>query len=334
MNIRKFSHEQLAGQRLMIGFDGMRFNEDLKYFIQTLKVGGIILFARNIEGPVQLRKLCHDAQACAADCGQPPLIIAIDQEGGVVARLKAPFTEFPGNPTMTGEDDAREFARVTALELNSVGINMDMAPVMDIAFEGIESIMASRAFGSDPAWVSRLGRVVIEGLQRGRIMAVAKHFPGIGRTVLDSHLDLPVLPAAPNLLETSDLIPFQAAIDCRVSGIMLSHILYPEIDPTWPASLSPRIARDMLRGKMGYEGAVMTDDMDMGAIKGRFEIPAIVRQVVAADIDLMLICHPGPDIRSAHEELVLALRGSEDGMARGVVSVRRLMDLKQRFVKS
>ena len=332
MKIREFSHEQLAGQRLMIGFDGTRFNENLKYCIETLKVGGVILFARNIEGPVQLQNLCRDIQACAADCGQPPLIIAVDQEGGVVARLKAPFTEFPGNPAMTGADDAREFARITASELNSVGINMNMAPVMDIAFEGIESIMASRAFGSDPDRVSRLGTVVISELQKGRIMAVAKHFPGIGRTVLDSHLDLPVLPAAPKLLETFDLIPFQAAIDCPVSGIMLSHILYPKIDPTWPASLSPRIARDMLRVKMGYDGVVLTDDMDMGAIKGRFEIPTIVRQVVAADIDLMLICHPGPDIRFAHEEFVRALRGLEDDFARGVESVRRLMGLRQRFI--
>ncbi|MGD9359571.1 MAG: glycoside hydrolase family 3 N-terminal domain-containing protein, partial [Desulfobacterales bacterium] len=160
-----FSNEQLAGQRLMVGFDGTDLNADLKFLIKRLKSGGIILFSRNIETPDQIKHLCNEVQNYAQRCGQPPLFIAIDQEGGQVARLKEPFSQFPGNPHMANEKDAVQFAETTAAELARVGINMNMAPVLDIAPETINSIMAERAFGADPAWVTRLGIKVIEHLQ-------------------------------------------------------------------------------------------------------------------------------------------------------------------------
>jgi len=194
MNTNFLSDEQLAGQRLMVGFDGTGLDEDLKFLIGQIKAGGVILFSGNLEAPGQIKDLCFAVQDFAKQCGQPPLFIAIDQEGGQVARLKEPFSQFPGNPHMRHEADAVHFAEVTAAELNQVGINMNMAPVMDVAPQDINSIMAKRAFGGDPAWVSRLGVKIIEHLQQSHIMAVAKHFPGIGRTRLDSHLQLPVDP--------------------------------------------------------------------------------------------------------------------------------------------
>ena len=266
------SNEQLAGQRLMLGFDGTALNDDLKFLIDDIKAGGIILFARNLETPEQIQDLCFEVQEYADRCSQPPLFIAIDQEGGQVTRLKEPFTQFPGNPHMKNEADAVHFAEVTAAELNQVGINMNMAPVMDVAPEDFNSIMEKRAFGGDPNWVSRLGVKVINHLQQNGIMAVAKHFPGIGRTILDSHQDLPVLDDDITALERFDLIPFEAGILHDVSGIMLSHIFYPQLDDQWPASLSTYIARDLLRRRMGYDGLVMTDDLDMGAITKHYEI--------------------------------------------------------------
>ena len=194
----------------MVGFDGTRLNEDLKFLIDHIKAAGIILFAANLETPDQIKDLCFTVQDYAESCGQPPLFIAIDQEGGQVARLKEPFTQFPGNPHIHHEKDAVHFAEVTAAELNQVGINMNMAPVMDVAPQDINSIMAKRAFGGDPDWVSRLGVKVIEHLQRNNIMAVAKHFPGIGRTIMDSHLDLPVQEDDLTAIERFDLIPFAA----------------------------------------------------------------------------------------------------------------------------
>lgn len=326
MTLNGYSPEQMAGQRLMVGFDGTDFDRDLAFLIEEFKVGGIILFSRNIQTPDQVAELCRSAQECAAACGQPGLFIAVDQEGGVVARLRKPFTEFPGNPAMAGEADADRFAAVTAAELRQVGINMNMAPVLDVAPEGFGSIMERRAFGSDPAWVSRLGCRVIRGLQEGGVLAVAKHFPGIGRTILDSHLDLPSADLGMDELEAMELPPFAAAFREGVAGVMLSHILYRGIDPVWPASLSVRIARDLLRERMGFEGLVLTDDLDMGAVNKHFGIEEMVERIVAAGIDIVLICHKGPNIGRAYDRLLEKTMAEARASA---ASVDRILRKKQ-----
>jgi beta-N-acetylhexosaminidase len=329
-----FSNEQLAGQRLMVGFDGTDLNADLKFLIKRLKSGGIILFSRNIETPDQIKHLCNEVQNYAQRCGQPPLFIAIDQEGGQVARLKEPFSQFPGNPHMANEKDAVQFAETTAAELARVGINMNMAPVLDIAPETINSIMAERAFGADPAWVTRLGIKVIEHLQCNNIMAVAKHFPGIGRTILDSHMDLPILNDDLSAIEQIDLIPFKASIQHGVSGVMLSHIFYKKLDPQWPASLSDNIAKTLLRDKLGFSGLVMTDDLDMGAIAKHFDIQTAMRRIHAAEIDLALICHKGPNIEVAYKQVLQDIIDSTDLKAKGIASVKRIMSAKKKYIYS
>ena len=326
------SNRQLAGQRLMVGFNGTSFNDDLEFLIQELNVGGIILFTRNIVDPLQLQHLCTDIQRCGRRAGLPPLFISIDQEGGDVARLKKPFTQLPGASQLKSEAEAAEFVRITAAELGAAGVNMNMAPVMDIAPEGVASIMATRSYGPDPERVSRMGCRIIENFQQRNIMAVAKHFPGIGRTVLDSHDDMPVLGVDMDILKASDLIPFKDAIQCRVAGVMLSHIYYERIDSKWPASLSPKIAGDLLRMDLGYKGVVMTDDLDMGAIKKHFAIDTVIRQVLAADVDVALICHKGPDIQAAHEIIQRLLDVDTDLRRRAVESVDRILALKTAYL--
>lgn len=327
------STEVMAGQRLMVGFDGTDFNDDLKMLIGTLRVGGLILFSRNLGTPDQIRYLCRDCQSFAASCGLPPLFIAIDQEGGQVARLKAPFTLFPGNPAMKNPTDAVHFARVTAMELKPLGINMNMAPALDVAPKGVDSIMAGRAFGNDPGWVSMMGTTVIDHFQRRGIMAVAKHFPGIGRTVLDSHLALPDLDIDAKTLADTDLVPFKAAIRGDVAGIMLSHIRYTGIDPVWPASLSPAVTADLLRRKMGYQGVVMTDDLDMGAIKPNHDIGTAIDQILTADVDIALICHKGPDIEAACKKIRRALSDDPHIGRKGRRSMDRILRLKAAYLQ-
>ncbi len=334
MDITSFTPEQSAGQRLMVGFDGTEFNPELEFLIDTLKVGGIILFARNLLNPGQIKDLCFSMQSCARTSGQPPLLIAIDQEGGWVARLKEPFTQFPGNPKMKGPEDAIFFAKTTGRELLDVGINMNLAPVLDVALQGINSVMADRAFGHDPRWVSELGTVVIEHLQTENIMAVAKHFPGIGRTILDSHFELPDLDIDVDAMQTFDLLPFKAAIDHHVAGIMLSHIRYLKIDPDWPASLSTIIADDLLRKGMGYGGVVMTDDLDMGAIQKHYDIGTAIQKILSADIDMALICHAGPNIEAAFKEILDIQDRSSSMKAKGMASLKRIMKLKSKYLKT
>ncbi len=332
MNLSSWSEEKLAGQRLMAGFDGTQLNEALEHLISGLRVGGLILFKRNVESPSQLAELARSAQKLARDGGQPPLFIAIDQEGGQVARLGPPFTQFPGTPPVTSAVEAVRFAEITAAELASAGINMNLAPVLDVAPAGFDSVMAKRAFASDPERVAQLGALVIEGLQSRRIMAVAKHFPGIGRTTLDSHLDLPVLDADLPSFERFDFIPFRAAIEKQVAGVMLSHIFYSRLDPEWPASLSPRIARGLLRKRLGFNGIVVTDDLEMGAVTRHCDFKTAVRQALRADVDTVLICRSADKLDAAHRLMTRKIGESEELRRRGEQSVERIMTLKAAYL--
>ena len=316
----------------MVGFNGTELNQQLEFLIDRIKVGGVILFAGNLINPEQIKQLCLSLQEYAASCGQPPLFIAIDQEGGQVARLKKPFTQFSGNPEMKGQKDARHFAEVTAVELSQTGINMNLAPVLDVAFNAQNSIMAGRAFGAHPTRVAGLGSTVIEHLQQSGIMSVAKHFPGIGRTTLDSHFEMPILDIDLETLRATDLLPFEAAIKREVSGIMLAHILYSQIDPQWPASLSATIAGNILRDQMGFNGVVLTDDLDMGAIKKKYDIKTVVSRILLADIDVVLICHQGPDIENAFKEILGVHESLQLIKAKGQESVKRILRLKERFL--
>jgi beta-N-acetylhexosaminidase len=334
-NIENFSIDQLAGQRLMVGFEGTEFNSDLELLIRDLKVSGIILFSINIKTPEQLKTLCSAIQDFAIACGQPPVFIGIDQEGGTVARLRKPhFKEFAGVPELKDESDAAVFANDMAIELLKLGINMNMAPVLDVAPKDFGSIMEKRIFGHNPQRVSKIGRIIIEQHQKQNIMAVAKHFPGIGRTTLDSHLDMPELAVTINNLESFDLIPFKAAIHEQVAGIMLSHIRYTDIDPKWPASLSQKIAQKLLRERMGYNGLVMTDDLDMGAIINHYDIYTVIHQILIADVDLALICHKGPNIEKAFNEIKKNIIEDDLIREKNIASLNRIMTHKNKFLKN
>lgn len=327
-----WSVDRLAGQRLMVGFDGKRFDDHLADILTGIEPGGLILFRRNIENPDQLRTLCADAQEFARSIDLPPLLISIDQEGGAVARLGPPFTVFPGNPAMETLEDAGFFGRTSARELLDVGVQMNLAPVMDVAPPGEAGIMEARVFRGGPDRVAAMGRRAIRAMQEGGLLAVAKHFPGIGRTVLDSHEDLPRMAAPLAEMESMELPPFRAAIEADVAGIMLSHILYPALDPRWPASLSPAIARDLLRGELGFSGLVLTDDLDMGAIHRHFSLEQAIPQILASEIDLILICHPGPAAESAKTQMARIIRERKDDYRRAAESVSRILAAKQRIL--
>ncbi len=317
---------------MMVGFDGHELTPELEYYIRTLKIGGIILFSRNIVSPGQLAELCTQVRELARATDHPPLFVSIDQEGGLVARLKAPFTVFPGNSCMKSVEDAAAFADITASELSKVGVNMNMAPVMDVAPEGFCSIMEGRMFGRGAAWTSLLGATVIERLQQGGVLAVAKHFPGIGRTTLDSHVDLPCSNIEPEDLRGFDLVPFKAAIDKRVAGVMLSHIRYDKIDGKWPASLSSIIARDILREEMGFDGLVISDDLYMGAITKHFDLESSISRIFDADIDIALLCRQGSKIERAFEIFLRKIGESESSREKARASAERVMRFKKAFI--
>ncbi|MCP3924338.1 MAG: glycoside hydrolase family 3 protein [Desulfobacterales bacterium] len=325
------SLEDKAGQRIMVGFDGVSLNNDLKFLIKNIRVNGIILFKRNIESPEQVKDLISAAQEYAKSSGLPKLFVSIDQEGGTVSRLKEPFTQFPeGAAGIKTNEYAKYFAQVTASELKSIGVNMNMAPVLDIDPAGFNGIMKKRALGNTPQQVSVLGLSIINNLEKNRVMAVGKHFPGIGRTVLDSHFELPKLDLTIEELNDFELKPFEAAIRNGVSGLMISHILYTKLDEKWPASLSPKIAKDLLRDKLGYDGLLITDDLDMKAVK--HDIRTSVKQVLKSDIDIPLICKSGKRVEEAFDEIMRNLKDSNELEISGNKSLERILKLKKTFL--
>ena len=326
-DLSSWTEDALAGQRLFIGFEGPEATPGIRNRIRSLRPCGIILFATNIQSPGQVRELVGSLKEEARSCGMPELLVAIDQEGGPVARLREPaFREFPGIATLGKEARVRSQTLAMARQLEALGITMNFAPVLDVASLHPESVMASRSFPGTPQDVARLGGIQIRTFEENGILAVAKHFPGIGRTVLDSHFHLPDLPISQDALERTDLLPFRAALSADVSGVMVSHVRYPGIDPDWPASLSKILVTDLLRKKMGFSGVVMTDDLDMKAI--RIPIETSMEQIVAADVDLAMICHEGPDIENGFSRLALLARSHRGAFER---SVLRILHLKSRL---
>jgi beta-N-acetylhexosaminidase len=223
-----------------------------------------------------------------------PLFLAIDQEGGRVARLKQPFSQFPGNAGIgespNPEKSALHFAITTAREMSLVGLNMNMAPVLDVAQVDMDSHLVGRSFSQDPLLVTKLGKIVITTLQQGGIMAVAKHFPGLGKSGLDPHLHLPTINATFKEMESVHLPSFQGAIEANVSAIMSSHAVYPALEPGIPATLSRKIITNLLRETMNFDGLIISDDLEMGAIAKERGLPEGAADAFEAGIDLLLIC--------------------------------------------
>lgn len=336
--IRNRSLEELVGQVFMVGFEGTRFNSDLSYFLKKLHVGGVIYFKRNVQDPFQLAELSRTLQEKALEVSSIPLFISVDQEGGQVSRLGAPFTQFDSQSAMASSEDPEgrisHFARSQAQELKLVGINMNLAPVLDINSRGPEGLMASRSYGDDPYQVARLGALCLTELQQAGIMACGKHFPGIGDTDLDSHQDLPIQPKGKNALEKLELIPFQEAIKMKSAALMISHVQYPAYDLKYPASLSDAIINGLLRRTFGYEGLVMTDDLEMGAVSRHYEIEEALILAFKAGVDCLLLCHTPEKIEKGYFTLLNKIKKGAVSEERFKKSLRRVLTLKKDYLQS
>jgi len=322
----------------MAGIPGPRLDEDTKALIREYCLGGVILFSRNIENPVQLATLVNEINDAAMKYHGKALFLAIDQEGGRVARLKEPFTLFPGN-TAIGEDKdpvqrAAEFARVTAREMMLTGLNMNLAPVVDVRRGEPEKHLGGRTFSDYPERVALLGPTVIQGLQEKGVMAVAKHFPGLGRTSVDPHHHLPTIEADIKEIEEVNLKPFRSAIESGVSAVMTSHAIYPALDPDNPATLSHKIVTGLLRETLGFQGLVITDDLEMGAIGKKWGVPAGASAAFEAGADILLICEDQDMVLESIKTLRQGLLKGEISSHRLHRSIERIMAAKSRFLKN
>lgn len=294
---REMTLEEQIGQALMVGFWGTTPSLEIIDLIQRYHVGNIILFSRNIHDTLQVLELTHQLQKIAREAGQRyPLLIAIDQENGIVQRLGENATMFPGNMALGAigsEDIAYKVAEATGNELKALGINMNLAPVVDVNNNPANPVIGVRSFGEDPSLVARLGSAMAKGYRAAGMLSCLKHFPGHGDTTIDSHLSLPVIPYTLQRLEALELAPFRSGIEAGAESVMVAQIAFPNLmeQSTLPATLSPTIVQELLREHLNFKGVVLSDCMEMKAISDRFGTEQAVVMALKAGIDLVLVSH-------------------------------------------
>ncbi len=325
-----------VGQRFMVGFEGRTASSDVKALIRDFGVGGIVLFARNVEAPEQVADLVRELQSAARDASHDrPLLVAVDQEGGRVARLKEPWTIWPSARAVGrvgSEETARQLGQALAEELSACGIRYDFAPCVDVDTNPKNPVIGDRSFGDDPDLVGRLGVAVIRGLQENGVAACAKHFPGHGDTDSDSHLDLPAVDHSRARLEDVELRPFRMAIAAGVASVMTSHVLVREIDDARPATLSPLVLSGLLRRELGWSGPVVTDDLEMKAVAARYTPGQIAVLAALAGCDLLEFCKTHDGQVEALEALIRACESCEVPFKEAEASELRVRALKDRFL--
>jgi beta-N-acetylhexosaminidase len=321
------------GQLLIGSLPGTTIAAEIRSLAKEFSLGGIILFARNIEAPEQVAEMSIDVQGLATGA---PLWVSVDQEGGRVARFRAPFTEWPPMAVLGRSGDAQlagRFAKALATELKSVGVTLDYAPVLDIHTNPKNPVIGDRALAEDAESVARLGAAIIKGLQDNGVAACGKHFPGHGDTSVDSHLELPLVEHPPDRIRRVECVPFRGAIRADVAFIMTAHVLVPSLDEERPATLSPRIVQALLREELRFEGVILSDDLEMKAIAKTYTVPEAAVEAIAAGCDGLLVCSGNVDVQAATlDALVHAVEQDRIPYKRLEGALNRLRRAKERFL--
>jgi beta-N-acetylhexosaminidase len=312
------------GQLFIMGFEGRGMNPHLKTLLEHYHVGGVILFARNVSEPVQAWELLRSMKS-------KDLLKGIDHEGGRVVRLPEPVTHFPPAGTIgaTGSEKlARQAARLQAIELAAIGFNINFAPVLDVRTNPLNRVVGDRSYGEDPGTVGRLAAEAVRGIQEAGIAACGKHFPGHGDTREDSHETLPRVRLGEKELLARELLPFQAAVKAGVKAMMTAHVVYEGIDRDRPATLSPVIIGELLRKRLGFQGVISTDDLEMRGITDHYDAEEAAIMALKAGADLLMFCHTPERQFDAVEAIYKAVDGRIIRPERIHESVARIQALK------
>lgn len=323
------SIKHVIGQQFFIGISGHALTLEEKKFIVENNIGGICLFGRNVAEPKQVRELCSEIQSLRhQQAEKAPLFIGIDMEGGRVHRLKPPFTVWPALRKL-GELDAPtvsfHFANRMGQELKAVGINLDFAPCVDVFTNPANTVIGDRSLSSDPEIVAKHASAIVRGYIKAEVLTCAKHFPGHGNTLIDSHEDLPVENVDLNRLENCELIPFKKTFKARVDMVMTSHIKFPQIDPNWPVTLSETFVQKIIRDECRYRGLIVTDDLGMKAMTKHYGLEEVPVRALQAGVDMLLYCNDA-------EVPPVALEAVLEATAQGTLSEARLQESYQRIM--
>lgn len=329
--------EEKVGQLLIGGFEGTEIGDQATRLVQEYQVGGLILYGRNITGAGQLVTLTNGLKALNGD--GIPLFLSIDQEGGGVDRMPPEVRRTPGAYCVgqTGSvPAAQSYGDVLAAECAAFGLNLDFAPVLDVWSNPGNTVIGQRAFSADARTVAGLGPAAARRMMDQGIIPAVKHFPGHGDTAVDSHVGLPVVDKSPEELEETELIPFRAAIqsagtDGQVPAVMVAHILLTQLDPERPASLSPAVVTGLLREELGFAGAVLTDDLTMGAVTQSYGLGEAAVLAVEAGCDILLVCHGQDSVPAVRTALLEAVASGRITAERLDESVYRILRLKTEY---
>lgn len=324
------------GQLFMIGLEGPTLTAKEAEFMVDHNIGGVTLFARNLQTPEQIHKLCSDLNNLKKKMpSRLPPFVAIDMEGGRVHRLKAPFTQWPSVGQMSALDStsmAFSFANMMGQELRALGVNLDFAPCVDILTNPKNVLIGDRSVGTDPETVAKIASALVRGYIKADVLPCAKHFPGHGNTVIDSHFDLPVEEVDMATLQERELVPFKKAIRARLDMIMTAHIKYVNIDPEFPATLSPKIIRDLLRTELRYKNLIITDDLDMKALTKHYDRHDIPILALQAGCDILLYCNEFDSPPIGIEAVIKALQDKKVSAPQVQESIHRVVNLKKETI--
>jgi beta-N-acetylhexosaminidase len=329
--------EEAAGQLFIAGFDGAGESPPaaIERALRAGHLGGVILFSRNVETPEQVGRLNQAIHGAGSDAALRPFV-SVDQEGGPVMRMRDGLTDIPPMQKVGSGRDQRAVAdvsQVIATEIAALGFNVNFAPVLDVDSNPQNPIIGERSFGSSPGWVGIAGGSYLLGHTTAGVIPCGKHFPGHGDTDVDSHEDLPVVTHDRERLDEVELTPFRQAVRADFPMLMTAHIRVDALDDESPATFSPRVIQELLRDELGYEGVVVSDDLEMDAVADRYDIEEMVTRGLRAGVDLFLICHTEDKWQRAREALVRAAEDDEEMERRLRESAARVTDLKQGFLK-
>ena len=324
--VESMSQTEKLGQMVMIGIQGTKVDDDSLYMLNQYHMGGVILFDRNMESPEQVKQLTSDLQAQSNE--KVPLFIGIDEEGGDVVRMAEKLTPPPSQKEIgaTGDiEQAKTWAIKTAKSLKDIGINVNFAPVADVGSND------KRSYSTDANTVIDFVRAATKGYQQENIIYSLKHFPGIGKGKVDSHVDSSSIDVTKEILMAEDILPFKTIIDENDPNdyfILVSHLKYPALDEEYPASLSSKIMTDLLRNEFGYKGIIITDDMEMGAVANHNDFRSIGVKAVKAGADIVLVCHEYEHQQEVYLGLLDAVNSGEISQERIDESVKRIIKVK------
>lgn len=325
------------GQLFFIGIRGTTLTQDEAEFIVKNNIGGVIYFARNIESPEQVHALSKSIQALRHKTRDKlPLFIGVDQEGGRVARMKPPFTQWPPLNLIGKLDStsvAFKFALNMGTELKAVGINLDFAPCVDVLTNPKNQVIGDRSISSDPEQVAKLSSALVRGYIKSGIIPCAKHFPGHGNTLLDSHEDLPVEDIDLERLTEVELVPFKKAFRARLDMVMTAHIKFSKIDPEWPVTLSQKFLKQMLRQELRYRNLVISDDLDMKALANNYPTADIPVMAFEAGCDILLYCNNFDHPQVAIDAMTKAVKDHRITAKQVDESFNRVVTLKKEMLQ-